>query len=141
MWIDKVQDFLNQLPQNDEEKTQKNEDFFYVQLFFEKLNLRYYNEEEQIYLDILVKKLEVSKKLYKLYNKKTFISFGSDQVPSSFLSKVFCHYLGVFLQSNDYKFLNTLLKLNSNALALDWQPPIALKVLFEEFLIHGLQRN
>lgn len=141
MWTDKIQDFLEKLPKESLGSFSQNEKVFSLQLFFEQLNPSHYDPQDLIYLDLLVKKLEVSKKLFNLYHKESFLPIGDDKISLFLLYRIFCHYLGAFLYTKDPKFLNTLLKLSSNTLAPDWQIPLSLKTLFEEFLDNDLQRN
>jgi len=134
MLIDKIQRYLDLLAPSENVNENGDCTLLRTQSFFESLHLTQYSKEQIMYIEIFAKKIEVSKKIFIAYDIQSFSPRDETQINNTVFCRMFCHLMGVYVYTKDYKFLNTLLKMSSNILTTSWYTPLSLKLIFEELI-------
>lgn len=135
MLIDALSKFLDALPKIEGINEYSGLNLIQTQDFFESLSLGEYTKDQIELMEVFCKKIEVSKKLYTHYDAKVFKPYGDQQISHDVFCRIFCHLIGAYLYTKNYKFLNTTLKVSSSALSISyWHIPLPLKVIFESLL-------
>ncbi len=135
--LELVQQYAASLPEFifEEREAELENQYFSVEKYLAETKLGSYKADEILIFEILAKKVEVSKKIHKYYNKNDFKSIGDEYISSKFGHLMICHYMSLFLFLDDYKYVNTLLKILDNILMSPLlNIPLELRIICEKFL-------
>lgn len=85
-----------------------------VEAFIDHLNYNEYSHEDLTTIEILCKKIDVSKKLYTSYDLTSLKPQSTAEISSRHFNLLFCHLIGVWLYRHNFKCINTALKMNAS---------------------------
>lgn len=97
------------------------------------------SEKEFNMFEFLIKKIEVTKKLHKHYDMNTLKPVTVAHVPANVCAVFMCYCMLFYLSTQDYKFLNTFLKIKDGVLFnQNFGMNLELRIMCEEFVLHVL---
>lgn len=98
----------------EQKKINSNLQLLCVESFIDQLQYDQYTKEDLSTIEILCKKIDVTKKLYTLYDIKSFKPQSVKEISSQHFNLLCCHLVGTWFSKKSFKCINTALKMNAS---------------------------